>query len=371
MAKITIKNLTKSFNNIMCLDNISLEIEHNEITVIVGPSGCGKTTLMRCIVGFETPDKGNIYIDGEDVAPLRPKDRNIAMVFQYYSLYPNMNVRKNLSIALEHTTQLSKEEIHYRVEDIAKILGITRLLDRKPSQLSGGEAQRVAIGRALIRNPKIIFLDEPLSAVDAKMRRELRAEIRKILKRFEVTAIYVTHDQEEAMALADKMVMLGDGHICDIGTPEQLYKNPRTKYTAGLIGKPPMNFFICKVTNKDGIKHLVGRDIDIKISQKLFEKHLAEYLNKDIIIGIRPSDFYLTNNQPNNDSSFVCGTVDNIDNLGDEMHIYLSKNKLKFVANTALNKDIHLGRNLCFSFNEESIYLFDYENECNIAYAEN
>ena len=219
MANLTVKNLSKYFGRTKILDNVNLEISDGQLAVIVGPSGCGKTTLMRCVVGLETFSEGSIFINDELMNNEEPKDRDLAMVFQYYALYPHMTVRQNLSLGLEHTTELTKDEIQKRVEEIANILRIPRLLERTPGQLSGGESQRVAIGRALIRKPKIFLLDEPLSAIDAKLKRELRTEIKNIQKKFGVTTLYITHDQEEAMAVGDKLVVLHEGKIHQVGTP--------------------------------------------------------------------------------------------------------------------------------------------------------
>ncbi|MBS7635640.1 ABC transporter ATP-binding protein [Candidatus Bathyarchaeota archaeon] len=211
MARLTIENLGKKFDSKLVLKNINLVVEDGELAVLLGPSGCGKSTLLRCIAGLERPDEGSIFIDGELINDKEPRDRNVAMVFQYYALYPHMAVRQNMSLGLEHTTKLSKAEIQKRVEEMAKLLRISKLLDRKPAQLSGGEAQRVAIGRALVRKPLIFLLDEPLSAVDAKLRRELRLEIKRLQRTMGVTTIYVTHDQEEAMAIGDKLIIMEGG----------------------------------------------------------------------------------------------------------------------------------------------------------------
>jgi multiple sugar transport system ATP-binding protein len=350
----------------MVLNDISLEVNKNEVTVLVGPSGCGKTTLMRCIVGFETPESGEIFIDGQNVQSLKPKDRKIAMVFQYYSLYPNMNVRQNLSAGLENTTDLSREEIYKKIGEMAKLLNISKLLDRKPSQLSGGEAQRVAIGRALVRNPEIIFLDEPLSAVDTKLRRELRSEIRNILKEFEVTAIYVTHDQEEAMAIADNMVLMGNGKIYDVGSPEQMYREPKTKYAASLLGRPPMNFFRVSVQADAGEYHLANEELSFDVSENYFQRYLEKYKDKEVIVGIRPSDISLQGGMAH-DTKFG-GTVEDVENLGDEIYIYMSNQEQKYVVKVPETEHIEPGSQQYFKANEMSLHVFDADTEKSIIY---
>ncbi len=238
MVKLKIENLNKYFGTLKCLKDINLDVDDSQLVAIVGPSGCGKSTLLRCIAGLEEFSEGSIYIDNELINNKEPRLRDVAMVFQYYALYPHMTVRKNLSLGLEHTNKLSKGEIQERVDNIANTLKIAKLLERKPNQLSGGESQRVAIGRALVRKPKIFLLDEPLSAVDAKLRKELRVELKNIQRNFGVTSVFVTHDQQEAMALGDKLVVLCDGYIHQIGTPEEVYNQPKDVFVASFIGKP-------------------------------------------------------------------------------------------------------------------------------------
>jgi len=364
MANLTIKNLSNNFGSIRCLDKVNLEVDDGQLAVIVGPSGCGKTTLMRCIVGLETFFEGSIFIDDELINNEEPKDRDVAMVFQYYALYPHMTVRQNLSLGLEHTTELTKDEIQKRVEEITNILKISSLLERKPAQLSGGESQRVAIGRALVRKPKIFLLDEPLSAIDAKLGRELRTEIKKIQRRFRVTTIYVTHDQEEAMAVGDKLVVLRDGKIHQVGTPEEVFNSPKDQFVASFIGKPPMNFFELKVKNKDDKYFLENRDFFYEISKRYYERYLSKFLGKYLIAGIRPSSIkILMQNIPFMTTKTNAATVSLIENMGNENYIYLTLNSKKIIIKTESEIVPKIGDKIKFSFEEEDIHLFDIDSK--------
>jgi multiple sugar transport system ATP-binding protein len=364
MSKLTIKKLSKSFGTVKCLDRVSLEVDDGQLAVIIGPSGCGKTTLMRCITGLETFSEGSIFIDDELINDKEPKDRDVAMVFQYYALYPHMTVRHNLSLGLEHTTDLSKDEIRMRVQEIAHILKISKLLERKPSQLSGGESQRVAIGRALVRKPKIFLLDEPLSAVDAKLRRELRTEIKKIQRRFGVTTIYVTHDQEEAMAIGDRLVVLRDGKIHQAGTPEEVFNNPKDQFVASFIGKPPMNFIESLVISRDNKYYLENREFFYEISKSYFERYLSSFLGKTIIAGIRPSSINIIMQNSSSDAAKTSiATVSLVENMGNENHIYLNVGSIKIIIKSDAEIVPKIGDKLKISFEEEDLHLFDMDSK--------
>lgn len=284
MASIKFENIKKIYepDNVVVKD-FSLNIDDGEFVVLVGPSGCGKSTLLRMIAGLETPNEGNIWIDDQIVNTVAPKDRNVAMVFQNYALYPHMSVFENLSFGLR-LRKFNKVEIRKRVHKAAEILKITSLLGRKPKQLSGGERQRIALGRAIVRNPSVFLFDEPLSNLDAKLRVHMRAEIKKLHQQFKTTMVYVTHDQVEAMTIGDRIIILDDGMIQQIGTPLEVYKNPANIFVAGFIGSPPMNFItgeICdNVFSFDNIK--------IKVSENIFQETSKE--TKKIVIGIRPED---------------------------------------------------------------------------------
>src|SRR6201987_6248663 len=246
MAEVSLRNVVKRFDDVDVVRNISLDIPDNEFVVLVGPSGCGKSTTLRMIAGLEELTSGDISIGGEVVNDLPPKDRDIAMVFQNYALYPHMTAYENMSFGLK-LRKFSKDEIRRRVDHAARILDITELLDRKPKALSGGQRQRVAMGRAIVRNPKVFLFDEPLSNLDAKLRVQMRTEIKKIHQTVTTTTVYVTHDQVEAMTLADRVVVMNQGRIEQIGAPQELYHHPRTRFVAGFIGSPAMNFIPCRL----------------------------------------------------------------------------------------------------------------------------
>ena len=252
MAKVELKNIGKIYDgNVRAVENANIVIDDQEFVVFVGPSGCGKSTTLRMIAGLEEISEGDLYIDGERMNDVPPKDRNIAMVFQNYALYPHMTVYDNMAFGLK-IRKVDKQEIERRVHEAARILDIEKLLDRKPKALSGGQRQRVAVGRAIVRNPKVFLFDEPLSNLDAKLRVQMRAEISDLHNRLKATMIYVTHDQVEAMTMGDKIVVMKDGKVQQIGSPLYLYNHPVNKFVAGFIGSPPMNFLNVKVIEKDG-----------------------------------------------------------------------------------------------------------------------
>jgi len=284
MASITLKNIDKVFDqNKRVIDDFSLEIADGEFTVLVGPSGCGKSTLLRIIAGLESPTKGEILIDDIVINAVAPKDRNVAMVFQNYALYPNMTVFDNLGFGLK-LRKMNKDEIRKRVEKAAEILEIKDLLNRKPKQLSGGQSQRVALGRAIVRDPNVFLFDEPLSNLDAKLRVHMRAEIKQLHKRLGTTMVYVTHDQVEAMTIGDRIVILKDGIIQQIGSPLDVYNDPKNIFVAGFIGAPPMNFI--PVELKNGLALIGLEKIDIT-NMQLIE---TAYSEQHVVIGVRPED---------------------------------------------------------------------------------
>jgi multiple sugar transport system ATP-binding protein len=290
MASLTISDIRKWFGSNEVLKGVSLSVASGEFLVLVGPSGCGKSTLLNLIAGLETITSGEIKIDDRVVNDIRPKDRDIAMVFQSYALYPSMNVRKNLAFGLE-TRGVPKKEIEKIVEHVAAMLQISELLDRKPSQLSGGQRQRVAMGRALARDPVIFLFDEPLSNLDAKLRVEMRTEIKELHQRIKTTIVYVTHDQIEAMTLADRIAVMRDGMIHQFDTPQQLYDNPANMFVAGFIGSPSMNFIKCKL-EKNGKQPAVVLENKKKQSFLLpiadNDKALQKWIGRQVILGIRP-----------------------------------------------------------------------------------
>lgn len=255
MAEVRLRNVTKVFGKVVAVKNFTLDIKDGEFVILVGPSGCGKTTTLRSIAGLEEIDSGEIYIGDRLVNDVPPKDRDIAMVFQNYALYPHMDVYKNMSFGLR-LRKVPKQEIDKIVRRTADMLGIGELLDRKPKELSGGQRQRVALGRAIVRNPKVFLFDEPLSNLDAKLRIAMRAELLDLHRRLKTTTIYVTHDQLEAMTMADRIVVMNEGVIQQVGTPQEVYDHPVNKYVAGFIGSPEMNFIPCRLVKKNGDMYL-------------------------------------------------------------------------------------------------------------------
>ena len=292
MAEVALRNIVKTFDRTPAVAGIDLDISDREFVVLVGPSGCGKTTTLRMIAGLEEATSGEIYIGDQLVNDVPPKDRDIAMVFQNYALYPHMTVYENMSFGLR-LKKFPKAEIKERVENAARILDITNLLDRRPKQLSGGQRQRVAMGRAIVRNPKVFLFDEPLSNLDAKLRVQMRMEIKKVHQKVTVTTVYVTHDQVEAMTLADRVVVMNGGKIEQIGSPNEVYHRPTTRFVAGFIGSPAMNFLPCRLV--EGTNGSAG--LSIKLSDKLSfpipPDRIARYrpyAGRELIFGLRPED---------------------------------------------------------------------------------
>ena len=330
MAKVELKNIGKVYEgNVTAAKDVSIVIEDKEFVVLVGPSGCGKSTTLRMVAGLEDITEGELYIDGELMNDVPPKDRNIAMVFQNYALYPHMSVYENLAFGLR-IKKTPKDEIDRRVRNAAKILDIVNFLDRKPKALSGGQRQRVAVGRAIVRDPKVFLFDEPLSNLDAKLRVQMRAELADLHRRLKATIIYVTHDQVEAMTMADKIVVMKDGFIQQIGSPLYLYNHPCNKFVAGFIGSPPMNFLAVKVTAEDGSVVLDEGSFKIKPDASHVE-HLESYTGKEIFLGIRPEDMDYAEAAENH--SFAA-RVTTVEPLGADIHLWLTTGTQPLVART-------------------------------------
>jgi multiple sugar transport system ATP-binding protein len=323
MAEVALRNVVKRFDNVDAVRSISLDIPDNEFVVLVGPSGCGKSTTLRMIAGLEEVTSGDIFIGGEIVNDLPPKDRDIAMVFQNYALYPHMNAFENMSFGLK-LRKFSKEEIKKRVDHAARILDITELLDRKPKALSGGQRQRVAMGRAIVRNPKVFLFDEPLSNLDAKLRVQMRTEIKRVHQMVKTTTVYVTHDQVEAMTLADRVVVMNGGAIEQIATPHDLYHHPRTRFVAGFIGSPAMNFIRCHVEqNGAGLRARLSDRISLPIPQAQTAR-FKDATGKDLIFGLRPE--HITEPRRNDcDQDCQFDTVlDVVEPMGMETMVYFT-----------------------------------------------
>jgi multiple sugar transport system ATP-binding protein len=360
MAEVLLKNVSKIYEgkNIAVKD-ANVEIKDKEFVVLVGPSGCGKSTMLRMIAGLEEITSGEIFIDGKLVNNVSPKDRDIAMVFQNYALYPHMTVYENIAFGLK-LRKFSSEEIKKRVEEAAEILDLKNYLDRKPKQLSGGQRQRVAVGRAIVRKPKVFLFDEPLSNLDAKLRVQMRTEISRLHKNLGATMIYVTHDQTEAMTMGDKIVILKDGEVQQIGTPMKLYDNPVNKFVAGFIGSPAMNFISGKIEyqNKVFLK-ITGSDTTIELNEDQFKK-LKDYSGKEIIIGIRPENFELV--EDTSATNKIEAKVEVVEPLGNETFIYFILQNTQMIARVNPNRIYKSGEMITLKFGSNKLHFFDKEN---------
>ena len=293
MSNVTLKNVCKSYTSgFNAVKNINIDIKDKEFIVLVGPSGCGKSTTLRMIAGLEDITSGELYIGEKLVNDIHPKDRDIAMIFQNYALYTHLSVYENMAFPLK-LRKTPKDEIDKKVKEAAKILDLEKVLDRKPKALSGGQRQRVALGRAIVRNPKVFLMDEPLSNLDAKLRTSMRTEISKLHKSLDSTFIYVTHDQVEAMTMADRIVVMKEGVVQQIGTPQEIYTNPNNMFVAGFIGNPQMNFIDVTVKEENGNLYAVNRELKIALNKNMSEILSSKnYVNKEIVLGIRPENIY-------------------------------------------------------------------------------
>jgi multiple sugar transport system ATP-binding protein len=361
LAKVTIKGLTKRFGKVEALKDVSLEANDKEFLVLLGPSGCGKTTLLRCLAGLETPDEGQIFIDDKLVNNLPPKKRDVAMVFQSYALYPQMTVYDNISFPLR-IRETPRAEIERSVKETAEMLRITDLLDRKPKQLSGGQAQRVALGRAVVRKPKVFLMDEPLSNLDAKLRVYMRAELKELQKELEITTIYVTHDQVEAMTMADRVALLNQGLLQQVDTPQDLYAHPTNTFVAGFVGNPPMNLADCRLLKEaDSLFLTVGKS-KIRLSER-WKKALANRKSGDeLVLGVRPEDMEVSTEQEEN---AISGEMLAVEPLGSEIIVNAKVDDSIF--RTRQRPEFKVGTGLIWmSFGADKIHLFDKETSIGI-----
>ncbi|MEM2110348.1 MAG: ABC transporter ATP-binding protein [Candidatus Bathyarchaeia archaeon] len=359
MAKVLVKNLVKKFGNTIAVNNVNLEIKDKEFVVLLGPSGCGKTTTLRCIAGLEIPDEGEIYIEDRLVNDLAPKDRDVAMVFQSYALYPHMTVFDNMAFPLK-MRKMPKNEIEKSVTEAAELLMIKHLLNRKPKQLSGGEAQRVALGRAIVRHPKIFLMDEPLSNLDAKLRVYMRAELKRLQKDLAVTTIYVTHDQVEAMTMADRVAIMNRGLLQQLGSPDEIYNSPQNMFVAGFIGSPPMNFFEGTFVEKEGSYLLDLGTFAVPFPQDLGKVVKEKSTGPEVILGVRPEDIILESRVTKKNFP---AQVYVIEPLGSEVIVDLKigDNLIKAKASPSFRADI--GETVGMSFNMERAHVFDKKTE--------
>jgi multiple sugar transport system ATP-binding protein len=367
MAKVTVKNVSKIFpgekgRDVAAVSDVSLEIEDREFIVLVGPSGCGKSTTLRMIAGLEEISRGDIYIDDRRVNDVPPKDRDIAMVFQNYALYPHMSVYDNLAFGLK-LRKYPKTEIKKRVSDAAAILGIEELLERKPKALSGGQRQRVAVGRAIVRQPKVFLFDEPLSNLDAKMRVQMRTEITKLHQRLQATMIYVTHDQIEAMTMGDRIVVMNNGVVQQTDSPLALYNQPANLFVAGFLGSPPMNFVNGTLQQeRDALvfSEITGGTIEVRLS--IQERPGArEFIGKPILFGIRPEDIELAQFTKSDGATWSFpAIVDIVEPMGAETNLYLQTGAHTMVCRSQRALDHReAGHRLQFEMNLKKAHLFD------------
>lgn len=354
MAGVLLEEVVKRFGELTVVKGINLEIKDGEFLVLVGPSGCGKSTTLRMIAGLEDISEGNIYIGEKRVNDLPPKDRDIAMVFQNYALYPHMNVYDNMSFGLR-LRKLPREEIKRRVEEAANMLGISHLLQRKPRELSGGQRQRVALGRAIVREPQAFLMDEPLSNLDAKLRVQMRVELEKLHSRLKTTIIYVTHDQVEAMTLGERIVIMNEGLIQQVGTPEEVYNSPANMFVAGFIGSPPMNFIGGRLLREKEKLFFANQGLNINLSEIDF-KRINEIKNEDVVLGIRPEDILISENEK---EGGMAARVELVESVGSESYIYLDQNGFGITVRAGRNIKFRRGENVKLYFNPTTIHLFD------------
>ena len=362
MASVTYKHVTKRFGDVVAVSDLDLEIEDKEFLVFVGPSGCGKSTSLRMLAGLDEISEGQILIGDRVVNDVPPKDRDIAMVFQSYALYPHMSVYDNMAFGLK-LRGTPKDEIDERVNEAADLLGIPNLLDRKPKQLSGGQRQRVAVGRAIVREPNVFLMDEPLSNLDAKLRVQARTEISKLHQRLGTTFIYVTHDQTEAMTMGTRIAVLKDGILQQVATPQTLYDTPDNIFVAGFIGSPAMNFFEATLIEENGQVYVDCKDFRVQApeeSRKLYKP----YLGKEVIMGIRPEHIHDPEYEPPGITpAHVEAEVDVLELMGNEILTYFSLPRTDFIGRFDPRSEVRVGMKKAASFDVSRMHLFEKDTE--------
>ncbi len=363
MAGVKLSNISKVYEGgVTAVKDVNLDVADKEFVVLVGPSGCGKTSTLRMIAGLEEISRGELFIDNQLVNDVAPKDRDIAMVFQNYALYPHMTVYENMAFGLK-LRKFSKSEIDARVREAAQILGISDYLDRKPKALSGGQRQRVALGRAIVRKPKVFLFDEPLSNLDAKMRVQMRAEISKLHQRLSATMIYVTHDQVEGMTMGDRIVVMKDGVVQQIDTPLNLYNYPVNKFVAGFIGSPAMNFFEGRVRKDDRLYFTGTSDgLKLEISGSLAPK-LEPFLGKEILMGVRPEHISIQDYNKGELDSTATLKVDISEPMGNEVYLYFASTAGQIIARVTTPVDPKPGSELKMYFDTSRAHFFSKETE--------
>lgn len=353
MADLELQHISKSFGHTRVLNNVSLEADTGEFVVLLGPSGCGKSTLLRIIAGLEPQTEGSVLIGSTPVDALSPRDRDIAMVFQHYALYPHLTVRENLAFGLK----LRKEPanlINSRIQEAADLLEIQPLLGRRPKELSGGQRQRVAMGRALVRKPKLFLFDEPLSNLDARLRTSTRVELKKLHQRLGVTMIYVTHDQVEAMTLGDRIVILDQGEVQQVGTPEQIYQRPQNPFVAGFIGNPPMNLLEGHLEQRATGLHFCQKDLDLLLPSLSIPSQAGS--SRNVVLGIRPEAIQVNHSQKS--GIILKGTVDLLEHLGADTVMYVHVQSQQLLAKVPPHVSFNLGDTVSIAFPPEHLHLF-------------
>ena len=366
MAEITLQNLSKDYKEVKALRSVDLTIRDKEFLVILGPSGCGKTTILRLISGIEKPSEGAVLFDGEDMDGIDPMHRNVAMVFQNYGLYPHLNVFKNIAFPLE-TKKMKKDEIRKIVEETAAELDISHILNRKPRELSGGQKQRVALARAMVRHPSVFLFDEPLSNLDPKMRLEIRDLIANLHQKLDTTFVYVTHDQSEAMQLADRIVVMSQGSIRQIGTPKEIYDDPNSVYVAQFVGAPQINFFASRLYDReDGpAVTVMGKEISVPVD-KLAKEEYEDRSGRKVISAIRPEDFRIAPKENVKNPAFYDTIIRKVVPMGAGIHIEAEYESIVFTAVLQNHTDVAPGSTVRLYVDPACIRLFDGETEASI-----
>ncbi|WP_435102272.1 ABC transporter ATP-binding protein [Halarchaeum sp. P4] len=360
MSEVRFKSVKKVYDDdIVAVDNFNLDIEDGEFVTIVGPSGSGKSTLLRMLAGLEDISGGEVTIGDKAVNDVPAQDRDVAMVFQNYALYPHMTVRKNMSYGLRLTSDLSEEEINKRVEEAAEMMGIEDQLDKKPASLSGGQQQRVATGRAIVRDPAVFLMDEPLSNLDAKLRAHMRIELQRIQDDLETTTVYVTHDQEEALTMSDRVVILDQGELQQVGTPAEVFDKPANLFVADFIGSPAMNFFDVELVGD----RLEGEAFSYEVSSKVADRVRDRKTSDELVLGIRPEHIQFADS---NSVNAIEATLDVHEPVGDDNYFYLRANDVEFTMRIMGDHIYDEGDDLTVTFNEEKMHIFDRKTGENI-----
>jgi multiple sugar transport system ATP-binding protein len=363
MARVAMRSLNKKYDDVHAVIDVNLDIGDQEFVVLVGPSGCGKTTTLRMVAGLESITGGQISIDEKVVNELAPMDRDIAMVFQNYALYPHMTVYDNMAFGLK-MRKFDRGEIANRVREAADILGIQDLLKRKPRQLSGGQRQRVALGRAIVRHPQVFLFDEPLSNLDAKLRVQMRVELKKLHERLGTTAIYVTHDQVEAMTLGDRVVVMRDGRVQQVGDPMELYNEPANRFVAGFIGSPAMNFAAVRIVAQNGSLWAESEDLRIKVPAPVAQR-LGRYAGTEATLGVRPEDLRIAGDGDDRDLSFDAA-IEVVERLGSEILLDVAAGSTSMVASVEPTVTARVHERVRLAINPNRLHFFDNQTEAAI-----